>query len=170
MLHLRMHIALLVLFASIVSGSTILLSAWDLGQDTGAAEMRCALSLQINRVIKPLQHPHLYRSRLVGQVKGVLLYGPPGTGKTMLAKVKPPQRTELCSSQLPSLAVFPIVTTSVQSCCCSHLLGSTKRVHSKYATSEMVLAVGTQCGSRGKCRRAGAGAEPTALLMVRIID
>ncbi|CAL5228726.1 g11911 [Coccomyxa viridis] len=40
----------------------------------------------INRVIKPLQHPHLYRSNLVRQVKGVLLYGPPGTGKTMLAK------------------------------------------------------------------------------------
>ena len=44
-------------------------------------------SMQINRVIKPLQHPHLYRSNLVRQVKGVLLYGPPGTGKTMLAKV-----------------------------------------------------------------------------------
>ncbi|CAK0782386.1 hypothetical protein CVIRNUC_005663 [Coccomyxa viridis] len=40
----------------------------------------------VNRVIKPLQHPELYRSSLVGQVKGVLLYGPPGTGKTMLAK------------------------------------------------------------------------------------
>ena len=40
----------------------------------------------MNRVIKPLQHPELYRSSLVGQVKGVLLYGPPGTGKTMLAK------------------------------------------------------------------------------------
>ncbi len=45
------------------------------------------LGMQINRVIKPLQHPHLYRSNLVRQVKGVLLYGPPGTGKTMLAKV-----------------------------------------------------------------------------------
>ncbi len=42
--------------------------------------------MQVNRVIKPLQHPELYRSSLVGQVKGVLLYGPPGTGKTMLAK------------------------------------------------------------------------------------
>lgn len=124
MLHLRMHVALVVLVANIVLGSIVLLSAWDLGQDTGAAEMRCALDLQINRVIKPLQHPHLYRSRLVGQVKGVLLYGPPGTGKTMLAKVKPSQRTELCSSQLPSLACFPIVTTSGQSCCCSQLLGS----------------------------------------------
>ena len=43
--------------------------------------------VQVNRVIKPLQHPQLYRSNLVRQVKGVLLYGPPGTGKTMLAKV-----------------------------------------------------------------------------------
>ena len=40
----------------------------------------------MNRVVRPLQHPELYRSSLVGQVKGVLLYGPPGTGKTMLAK------------------------------------------------------------------------------------
>lgn len=45
-----------------------------------------AWGMQVNRVIKPLQHPELYRSSLVGQVKGVLLYGPPGTGKTMLAK------------------------------------------------------------------------------------
>ena len=48
--------------------------------------MAFAWGTQVNRVIKPLQHPELYRSSLVGQVKGVLLYGPPGTGKTMLAK------------------------------------------------------------------------------------
>jgi hypothetical protein len=46
-------------------------------------------------VILPLQKPQYYRSRLVQQVKGVLLYGPPGTGKTMLAKVSG-------SSQSPS--------------------------------------------------------------------
>lgn len=43
---------------------------------------------QVNRVILPLQKPEYYTSRLVRQVKGVLLYGPPGTGKTMLAKAR----------------------------------------------------------------------------------
>jgi hypothetical protein len=43
--------------------------------------------MQRNRVILPLKKPEYYTSRLVRQVKGVLLYGPPGTGKTMLAKV-----------------------------------------------------------------------------------
>lgn len=47
--------------------------------------------MQVDRVILPLQKPQFYRSRLVRQVKGVLLYGPPGTGKTMLAKVTNPQ-------------------------------------------------------------------------------
>ena len=46
-----------------------------------------ACAAQKNRVILPLRKPEYYTSRLVRQVKGVLLYGPPGTGKTMLAKV-----------------------------------------------------------------------------------
>ena len=50
--------------------------------------MGVAWPLQRNRVILPLKKPEFYSSRLVRQVKGVLLYGPPGTGKTMLAKVR----------------------------------------------------------------------------------
>ena len=61
--------------------------------------------MQVNRVIKPLQHPHLYRSNLVRQVKGVLLYGPPGTGKTMLAKVAIPYIQLYCHSEL--LLILP---------------------------------------------------------------
>ncbi|EFJ50124.1 hypothetical protein VOLCADRAFT_73960 [Volvox carteri f. nagariensis] len=38
------------------------------------------------KLLYPLMHPHLYRTTLWKQTKGVLLYGPPGTGKTMLAK------------------------------------------------------------------------------------
>lgn len=41
----------------------------------------------LNRnVITPMKQPHLFRTSLLRQKKGVLLYGPPGTGKTMLAK------------------------------------------------------------------------------------
>ena len=52
------------------------------------AQTPCMCGAQKNRVILPLRKPEYYTSRLVRQVKGVLLYGPPGTGKTMLAKVQ----------------------------------------------------------------------------------
>lgn len=55
--------------------------------------------MQVNRVIKPLVYPELYRSKLVRQVKGVLLYGPPGTGKTMLAKACPSSYDSMCCIQ-----------------------------------------------------------------------
>ena len=45
--------------------------------------------LQYSKVILPLKRPHMFKTFLLRQAKGVLLYGPPGTGKTMLAKVYP---------------------------------------------------------------------------------